>query len=167
MLQEQSALKADKAGRFAAKSVAPSSAGLWSRHEGFRAKTYMGLDLQRPPHLEDSGLRPSVVTDSKEGLGEHDLGMAKEKCFTTMQKNGQWVFPCSKIHAISDIWKDLRTMRYTQLHPLHQWDTREMSNAANNRTLPLFHPAPCCFPAPSPCTLASFSFHQAPVTLCN
>lgn len=91
----------------------------------------------------------------------------RKKCFPTMQKKWAVVFPCSKTHAISGIWKGLKTMRYIQLHPLHQWDTKEIGNAANSRTLLPFYPAPCCFPVPSPCTLASLSFYQVPATFCN
>lgn len=46
----------------------------------------MGLGLQRTPHLEDSGLRPSVVTRQEGKVRGDDLGMAEEKCFPTMQK---------------------------------------------------------------------------------
>lgn len=72
--------------RFESKSAALRSAGHWSRHEGFRAKPFMGLGLQRTPHLEDSGLRPSVITRQEGKVKGDDLGMAEEKCFPTMQK---------------------------------------------------------------------------------
>lgn len=100
--------------------------------------------------------------ESKEVLGEDDLGMAKGKCFPTMRKNLQQVFPHSKNHMISAAWTGLRTVRYTQSHPLHQWDPGTMSTAINSRTLSPSLLAPHHFPAPNPCTLTSFSLLQVP-----
>lgn len=108
-----------------------------------------GLDLQWSP-------------ESKEGLGGDDLGMAKGKCFPTMQKNRQWVFPHSKIHVISAAWKGMRAMRYTQSHPLHQWNPGATSSATNSRTSPPSLLARHHLPAPNPCTLTSFSLLHIP-----
>lgn len=119
---------------------------------------FRGSDLQGMPCLEAAGLRPSVV--SRE-LGEDDRDYAKGKCFPTMQKKRQQVFPHSKIHVIPAVWKGLRTKRYTQSHPLHQWDPSAVSSATNSMTLPPSFPAHHCFPSPNPCTFPSFLFSRS------